>query len=208
MKKKTKKSNPKAKSQKIKDKKEEYHDIESVLDVHIDSKDLPKNATVEQKEEFIENRLEDIGEAIEKEITESQKDKEEPVAVFVKDKETAKDIKRLRKVFASGFHSTHKNMVVFYDQASEAGDRVRGFIYVLLGFSIMFMGFFAKDINFVTFRDILIELTHSILGQAIVFTIGFSLFAYGTRKFFHGIWTLLKQKFRRKKKRYIQKKLI
>ncbi|MFH1450584.1 MAG: hypothetical protein ABIF92_01230 [archaeon] len=172
--------------------------------------------SAEEKKEFVEEKLEEIGEAIEEEVDEAlekaledSKNDEDPVAVFVKDKETAKQIGNLRKAVANGIETTQKNVVVFYEQASNAGDRVRGFIYVLLGLSVMFTGFFAKDIDFVSFKEILVELSRSLIGRAIVFTIGFSLFAYGTRKFFQGIWTTLTRKFiPKKKEKFVQKKLV
>ena len=192
-------------------KKNEHHDIESVLDAHSQkekseiaketrrakksaksSEKLSKNATEKERKEFIEDQLEEIGEAIEDDVDEKLEEAEailetqdeEPVAVFVKDEDTAKQISSLRKAVSTGFETTQKNIVVFYEQASQAGDRVRGIIYVLLGLSVMFTGFFAKDINLVTFKDILVQLSNSFAGRIIVFTIGFSLFAYGTRKFF------------------------
>ncbi|MDP7282614.1 MAG: hypothetical protein QF475_03190 [Candidatus Undinarchaeales archaeon] len=167
--------------------------------------------TQEEKEEYIEEQLEDIGEAIEEELDESLKNlnkKEEPVAVFVKDKETAKDIKRLRKTLSSGLETTQKGIVVFYEQASEAGNRIRGFTFMLLGISFMFMGFFAKDIDFVTFKEILVSLTNTISGRIIVCTIGFTVFAYGSRKFLKGLMTPFLEKMFPKKKKYVQKKLV
>jgi len=242
-------------------KKKEHHDIESVLEEHVEpgrrgagnrgsgarkekkaakkprpkkkSKSKPKTklpvlnvsakeepekfATEEEKQEFIEEQLEEIGEAIEEEVEEkleeaveeAGEEKEEPVAVFVKDKQTAKDISSLKKAVANGFSTTQKNIVVFYEQASQAGDRVRGVIYVLLGLSVMFTGFFAEEINLITFKDILVSLTTSFIGRIVAFTIGFFLFAYGTRKFFQGVWINIKKKlFPKKKPKFVQKKLV
>lgn len=242
-------------------KKKEHHDIESVLEEHVEpgrrgsgaperrekkavkklrskskkksiKKSKPKTklpvskvsekeepeefSTEEKKQEFIEEQLEEIGEAIEEEVKEkleeaeeAGEEKEEPVAVFVKDKQTAKDISSLKKAVANGFSTTQKNIVVFYEQASQAGDRVRGVIYVLLGLSVMFTGFFAEEINLITFKDILVSLTTSFIGRIVAFTIGFFLFAYGTRKFFQGVWINIKKKlFPKKKPKFVQKKLV
>ena len=201
----------KAKSKKPRAKKE-HHDIESILDTvrtnpkenKSDSEEpiLPKNATAEEEQEFIEDSLEEIGEAIEEEVDEQfEKDLLDhvdsqdmgPVAVFVKDQETAKQIGTLRKSVSNGFHSTQKNIVVFYEKTAEAGDRFKGLLYILLGASIVLTASLVSQQNLITLVDVLKIMSRTIIGKAITIFIGVSFITYGYRRLSTGLFKRLKK---------------
>jgi len=181
------------------------------------SEDLPKSATAAEKKEFIEDKLEEIGEAIEEEVDEkldeAEEDtgekQEEPVAVFVKDKETVKDIGKLKKAVANGFETTQKNMVVFYERTADAGDRFKGLLYILLGLSIIFTASFVSQQNLFTLVDFLKIMSRTIVGKIITISIGVSFMAYGYRRFSTGLFKRFKNfLFPKPKPKYVQKKLV
>ena len=168
-----------------------------------------------------EETLEKLGEAIEEEVAEKKvetlgdKKRKRPVAVLLESPQVLKqlasvklqgvDFKKRGKV---GLEKTGKTVIIFYEQASRAGDRFRGLVFLLLGLSVALTGVFATGENLFSLKVLIVALMGNFIGRLIVAAIGLSLMAYGSSKLFHGITDLGLFKKKGPKPKYIQKKLV
>ncbi len=165
------------------------------------------------QEQKVEEVLETLGEAVSQEVsTKIEKDirkiNKNPITFTLESPKVRRQIGNLKEVAGSGLHSTRRNVIIFYERASIMGDRTRGFLYLLLGMSIFFTGFFATQENLLTFRDIISTLMTEWIGRLVVVFIGLSLGAFGMDRMFPGHLEKWKKLTAPKvRKKYTQKKL-
>ncbi|MDP7260718.1 MAG: DUF1206 domain-containing protein [archaeon] len=167
----------------------------------------------DMQEKKVEEVLETLGEAVSQEVsTKIEKDirkiNKNPITFTLESPKVRSQIGNLKEVAGSGLHSTRKNVIIFYERASIIGDRTRGFLYLLLGMSIFFTGFFATQENLLTFKDIISTLMTEWIGRLLVVVIGLSLVAFGMDRMFPGhLEKLKKHTVPKVRKKYTQKKL-
>lgn len=196
-------------------------DIEEVLDEEskealspVEEVMLKEKGKAEKKEK-IEEALEELEEAIKEEAKEKETEAifsrlgKRPITVLLEDPRVEKHITKLREVAEVGLEETHKNIIVFYERATEAGERFRGLLFLLLGASIALTGSFVKSGHFITLTDILKVISKTWVGRMITVGIGISLMAYGSQRLFKGLLLSIKRSmFVEEKPKYIQKKLV
>jgi hypothetical protein len=182
----------------------------------------------EETEEEVTQALDEISEAVETEAEEKAEEVEEaieeveektetgpekgpekgPIAVLLENPQIAKQIDQLKYIAGRGVTKTQKNVIVFYEHATRAGERFRGFLFFLLGASIMTAGLFAGESSLFTISEFLKFLAGHWAGRVISAGIGLSFMSYGLSKAFAGILTKLRAKRKKKEKeKFIQRKL-
>lgn len=178
----------------------------------------------EEKEEEVTQALEEISEAVEAEVEEKAEEVEEaieeveeksetdsgkgPIALLLENPQIVKQIDQLKDIAGKGMTKTHKNVIVFYEHATRAGERFRGFLFFLLGASILAAGLFAGEGHLFTISEFLKFLVWHWIGRVISAAIGLSFMSYGLSKAFAGILTGIRARRKKnEKEKYVQKKL-
>jgi len=169
----------------------------------------------ERKEEEIEEALEELGEALKEEADESKKDailsrpSKDTVAILFDNPVVEQKLQQLREATEFGIESTQKNVVVFYKHATEAGDRFRGLLFLLLGLSIAVTSLFVTGGQLVTIKEVLSILVATQIGRMVAAFVGVSLMAYGSNKMLRGLMPHVKKAiFGEEKPKYVQKRLV
>jgi len=155
---------------------------------------------IHDKEEAAE-ALEEISEAIDEELEESgEEDSDKPVAVVLDSPEVMEQLARIGEYFKKAdvksvaherLQKTQKNIIIFYEHASEVGDRIRGVLFLLLGASVLAGSWLWTEQGLFTLKDFLVILDKTGIGKILTAAVGVCLMAYGFKKAAHGLKDVL-----------------
>lgn len=176
-----------------------------------------KEEIEEEKEEKLTETLEELEGAVEEEVESKAEEVAEvvkkgkrrsPIAVFLESPEVQEQITALKELAENGLAKTQKNIIIFYEQATKVGDRVRGFLYILVGASVFFAGLLATKSDIFSLGYLVSTLMQGVIGRIVAVGIGISLAAFGISRLFAGVLTKIMAKRKREKQKYVQRKLV
>ena len=167
-------------------------------------------------EESAADALEELSEAIDEELEEfGEEESDKPVAVILDSPQVIEQLARvgeyfkkadMKSVAQQGLQKTQRNIIIFYEHASEVGERLRGMLFFLLGASILTTALFLTEQSLFTIKDFLALLAETGMGRFLTGAVGVCFIAYGLQKAAHG---LVDKVFPPKKTTpWVQKKLV